>query len=108
MQKLKPTKRDPDNKLTLEALGCLGAAKALRTTRASWVSEAYKAYGVKGPLTSGVEQEHWPEELKDRLRTNAREIGQAVEDAFKIWRRAGRRGSLKNIACEYHVDGSRY
>lgn len=105
----KPTRKDPANQHTLEALSCLGAARNLRTTRASWVREAYAKYGDRGPLTSGCEQEHWPEELKDRLRANAREIGQAVMDAFACWRQAGRQhDTLRALLDDYHVDGSRY
>jgi hypothetical protein len=92
-----------------EAIGCLGAAKALRQTRASWVRDAFQQYGDQGSLISGIEREHWPEELKDRLRTNAREIGQAVADAYKCWRKAGRRvHTLRRIAENYRIEGSRY
>jgi hypothetical protein len=92
-----------------QALGCLGAARNLRMTRASWVQEAYRLYGDRGPLISGVEQDHWPADVKDRLRTNARAIGQAVEDAYTLWRKAGKRAfTLQRIAADYRVDGSRY
>jgi hypothetical protein len=94
---------------TLEALGCLGAARTLRQTRASWVRDAIKAYEWRGPLTSGVEQEHWPDDVKDRLRTNAREIASAIDDAVKLWRKAGKRlFTFRRTAAEYRVDGSRY
>lgn len=106
---MKPTRRDPDGVLTNQALGCLGAAKALRTTRASWVREAYAAYGDQGPLISGIERDHWPAELKDRLRVNARAITQAMDDAYKIWRQAGRRvETIRALQNDYRVDGSRY
>lgn len=71
--------------------------------------DAYAQYGAQGPLTSGVEQTHWPDELKDRLRANAREIGQAVADAMTLWHKAGKRQhTFRREAQKYHVDGSRY
>lgn len=105
----KPTRKDPSNQITLEALGCLAAARNLRVTRVSWVKGAYALHGERGPLTSGCEQTHWPEELKDRLRANCREITKATEDAFVCWRQAGRQAStLRAILHDYHVDGTRY
>jgi hypothetical protein len=94
---------------TLDALGCLGAARNLRITRASWLREAFATYGDQGSLISGIEREHFPEELKDRLRTNARAIATAVDDAFVCWRKAGRRtATLRRELDKYRVDGSRY
>lgn len=106
---LKPTRRDPDNSISLQAIGCLGAARNLRLTRASWIQDAISQYGWTGPLISGCEQGHWPEDVKDRLRTNAREISAAHDDAFKLWRKAGRQfATLRGMLFAYTVDGSRY
>ena len=108
-QTFRPTRKDPTLELTVSALGCLAAAKALRMRRASWIEEAIKAYAWIGTLTSGCEQTHWPDEVKDRLRTNARAIGQAVEDAYTCWRKAGRQlSTLRPIAATYRTEGSRY
>jgi hypothetical protein len=63
----------------LQAIGCLRSARNLRTTRASWVQEAYAQHGERGPLMSGIEQAHFPEDVKDLLRTNAREISKDLE-----------------------------
>lgn len=105
----KPTRKDPANQHTLEALGCLEAARNLRKTRASWISEACAKHGWLGPLTSGCEQTHWPEELKDRLRANARAITKAHDDAFACWRKAGRQhATLRARLDDYRVPGSRY
>lgn len=103
------TARDTNGQLLHESLGCLGALRNLRLTRASWVQEAIKAHGWQGPLISGVEQDHWPAEVKDRLRQNAREITQAADDAMRLWLRSGRRlHTFRNLLPLYHVEGSRY
>lgn len=97
-------------KLDLDgAFGCLGAARNLRLTRLSRLTDAIREHGWHGPLISGVEQEHWPTELKDRLRANARAIGDAISDARKCWDRAGfRHARWLSVAETYRVDGIRY
>lgn len=106
---MKPTKRDPNGQHTLEALGCLEAAKDLRKLRATMVQDAMTIYDWKGPLTSGCEQTHWPEEIKDLLRVNAQAIRLSTDHALKCWRQAGRRNeTLRAILPQYHVEGSRY
>jgi hypothetical protein len=103
------TKRDPDGTMYLETLGILRAARNLRLTRRAEIDTAVERYGWTGPIISGCEQDHWPEEVKDRLRTNAREIGQAISDAAKVWRDSGRRiTTLRALLPGYRVDGIRY
>lgn len=104
-----PTRRDPQGEITLQALGRLGAALSLRDTRADWLARCYRTYGDAGSLISGCERDHWPEDWKDRLRQNAHEIGDAVEDARTLWRRAGRTPQrFRETAQLYRRDDVRY
>lgn len=109
MTNLKPTRKDPANQHSKDALDFLGQALELRQERVRRVRQATKKFGWKGPLISGVEQEHWPTSVKDQLRTNARQITEATDNAFACWARAGRRfGSLRPLLDDYRVIGSRY
>lgn len=109
MATIHATRKDPDNRLYLETIGILNAVRNLRTARASWIADAIRAHGWHGPLTSGCEQTHWPDDVKDRLRTNAREIGRGLDDAMKVWQSSGRRlHTFRAMLPAYQVEGSRY
>jgi hypothetical protein len=57
-------------------------------------------YGDHGPLVSGVVREHFPEEVKDRLRRLAR-AASGSSFAYSLWRATGA------TATTYHRERSR-
>lgn len=94
-----------------DAIGILRAVRNLRRTRATLIQSAIEVHGWKGPLISGIEQDHWPAEIKDYLRTNAREISKGLDDAMTCWRKSGKRHHtfLRELhSGKYNVEGSRY
>lgn len=104
-----PTQAEQDM-WTAKTHELLTKAQELRIARIRMVTEAYNEFGSEGTLISGVEREHWPPTVKDRLRANAREIGNLVEQARTAWRLAGRtdRKFVTYIAPIYRVEGCRY
>jgi hypothetical protein len=83
--------------------------RVLRIGRASAVATAIENHGWHGPLISGVEQDHWPADVKDALRRNARAISRAMDNANNEWRKAGKRQHTFNrLLADYRVEGSRY
>ena len=91
------------------AIALLAEAKTLRQIRAQRLRVIFAAHGDQGSLISGIERDHFPEPIKDMLRSNARAIGVAVEDSLIFWRMAGRRRSTwRPLAEAARVDGSRY
>lgn len=53
---------------------------------------AIAAHGdMVGTPTSGIYNPAFPEHIKDELRTYAHNIGVQVQNAYELWRKAGRR-----------------
>ena len=91
------------------AIALLAEAKMLRQIRAQHLRVIFAVHGDQGSLISGVERDHFPEPIKDMLRSNARAIGAAIEDSLIFWRMAGRRRSTwRPLAEAARVEGSRY
>lgn len=44
---------------------------------------AYEKYGTKGPLISAIGQDHFPEDVKEELRSLAREVSDMCKKAEK-------------------------
>lgn len=89
---LHPTRRDADNSWTAQAFAALLAAQRLRQSYAERLQWAISEYGdITGPPISGCYGEHFPDTVKDALRTRAREIGCATDRAVVCWRRSGRK-----------------
>lgn len=53
--------------------------------------EAEAAHGRKGPEISGVGQEHWPDDVKDRLRAHATASARAGSASHTHYKMAGKR-----------------
>lgn len=89
---LPATRRDPSNIATGETFTWLVMAQRARQsweTRRQW---AVNTYGdVSGNPTSGCYGPHFPAEVKNRLRFEARSIGLLETEACRHWRKAGRK-----------------
>lgn len=87
----------------------LEGVKRLRTARARFVRAAFRNHGDHGALISGVERDHFPDEVKDLLRKNARAITEGMDQAQACWRASGKRlHTFRRVIANYRVDGSRY
>ena len=67
----------------------------------SWDSEfsvARMKYGAHGPDVSGCGREHFPEEVKERLRTFARAISEASDMAYAARPRGVRMATMRKLA----------
>lgn len=91
------------------AIDKLREARALRQARADRLVKLYATHGERGPLISGIEQDHFPEADRDWLRANARAIAATIDAAHQLWKQAGRRDhTFRRILDQYRVEGSRY
>jgi len=89
---MKPTRRDSQNSHTRAALAWFAAAQHARASWADEVQANILQHGdVQGSHTSGCYNPAWPEDVKDRLRTLARYIGECTDRAYASWRAAGRK-----------------
>jgi hypothetical protein len=59
-------------------------AKACAASRAHsrLVARAEKQYGDHGPVISGIQREHFPDAVKDQLRTLARDVTRYLDAAY--------------------------
>lgn len=103
------TKTELRKQMELEAIKCLSLARSMRETHRNLIAVGVSNYGWQGATISGVEQDHWPKDTKDQLRKNARDIGDLMGKAARLWHQAGKRmHTFRRLAEQYRVDGIRY
>lgn len=111
---MKPTRRDPQLEKTRAAIAHLVAGQDARERYDRLLAAAMREYGDRHPYTpdatgvrdgctvcgqgphspaliSGICADHFPNPVKDALRTYARLIGEHTDQAWRLWQRAGRR-----------------
>ena len=88
---LAPTRKDPNNFATNQAIADLRAAVRCETAWSGTVTAALAEFGDgTGILISGVYREHFPANVKETLRILRTDGNNAIDDAAAAWRRAGR------------------
>ena len=67
---------------------------------------ANEKYGTRGPLISAIGQDHFPEEIKDELRSLAREVSDMMEKARNARPKGIRMETINRVGREVaHRDG---
>lgn len=69
----------------------MAAGKECADLRSAVIDAALEEYGSHGSLISGCVREHFPELVKDRLRSLAVAQNDAFDRSLAHWRKAGRR-----------------
>lgn len=91
LNRLPPTRKDPNNYATTQAIADLRAAVRCETAWSHTVDGAIAQFGDgSGVLISGVYRDHFPETVKATLRILRNDGNSAIDDARAAWRRAGR------------------
>ena len=103
---MRPTRKDPTNELTCEALMWADMIREWWLVRHAEAMRAYREHGDRGSLISGCEREHFPEPIKERLRGLAREQNNARAFSLRCWRMAGRRRATWRAII--HATGERF
>lgn len=59
--------------------------------------QAYIRYGEKGPLISGVMQDHFPESVKKKLRRFCDLMNRSVDEGFKARPKGTRKATMRKL-----------
>ncbi len=74
-----------------EALDALQQARAIDSAYQEAVQDALRTYGSQGSLISGIVRDHFPDEVKDLLRSRARALTYHRDRSVAHWQAAGKR-----------------
>jgi hypothetical protein len=80
----------PDKKFLKQyAIELLRLAKVTSEIRNNLTTKGQEIYGEHGPWIAGGFQEHWPDEVKDTIRTHAKAFGDLLTRSYMCWMKAG-------------------